>query len=131
MVADGGAVIRPACRDARLPDCSLLLIHGNFTNLGSVAAVVLDEIRLFEFHSLDQCLDPVLAELGHSQMRARPLKNGAPGRLKVGPTSVLWQAAFMLANMKADRHLPLRHDEGELAALDSVGIGHIRIPRRK
>jgi hypothetical protein len=39
------------------------------------------------FHSLDQCLDPVLAELGHSQMRARPLKNGAPGRLKVGPTS--------------------------------------------
>jgi hypothetical protein len=87
MVADGGAVIRPACRDARLPDCSLLLIHGNFTNLGSVAAVVLDEIRLFEFHSLDQCLDPVLAELGHSQMRARPLKNGAPGRLKVGPTS--------------------------------------------
>jgi hypothetical protein len=34
------------------------------------------------FHSLDQCLDPVLAEL----MRARPLKNGALRRLKVGPT---------------------------------------------
>jgi hypothetical protein len=62
MDADGGAVIGPACRDARLACWSILLIHGNFTNLGSVAALVLDEIRLFELSFAMS--DPVLAEIG-------------------------------------------------------------------
>jgi hypothetical protein len=32
MNADGGAVIGAACREAGLLRCSILLIHGNFTN---------------------------------------------------------------------------------------------------
>jgi len=36
MDADSGAVIGPACRDAGLPCCSILLTYGNFTNPGSL-----------------------------------------------------------------------------------------------
>jgi hypothetical protein len=33
MNADGGAVIGAACRDTKFLCCSILLTHGNFTNL--------------------------------------------------------------------------------------------------
>jgi hypothetical protein len=33
MDADGGAMIAAACRETGLLGCSILLIHGNFTNL--------------------------------------------------------------------------------------------------
>jgi hypothetical protein len=48
MDADGRAVIGPACRDTKFLCWSILLIQGNFTNLGGLAALVPGEARLFE-----------------------------------------------------------------------------------